>query len=295
MNFILIGLGVIIALSFGSSDFLSKGVMSKISAYKTTVYILLMSSVVTLLPALVLTSSYSVSLLSLSLLVFIAVTTFLSFVFLYRAYARGLLSLTAPIVNSYPAWSVVLSVLLIGASFSVAAIFALGVVIVGTALVSTSFSDLKRRASTRNVLGPGIGSAILAATFFGASWTAFGYATQSLGYLLPTVAVRLGATIVGVGIALALKKDIKPVFSGTLPRLALMSVLESIGVILFSLGAIISSTPDAVPILATFGGMSAAFTVCFAIAFLHERLELNHAVGVVVLIAGVVLLLYLTG
>jgi uncharacterized membrane protein len=66
-------------------------------------------------------------------------------------------------------------------------------------------------------------------------------------------------------------------------------------VILFSLGAIISSTPDAVPILATFGGMSAAFTVCFAIAFLHERLELNHAVGVVVLIAGVVLLLYLTG
>jgi uncharacterized membrane protein len=47
--------------------------------------------------------------------------------------------------------------------------------------------------------------------------------------------------------------------------------------------------------LATFGGVSAAFTVCFAIIFLHERPQINHAIGVAILIAGVVLLLYLTG
>ena len=122
MNFLLIGLGVLIALSFGTSDFLSKGLTAKISAYKTTVYILALSGIGTLFPGLFLKSSAAFSPFPVLLLVFIATATYVSFAALYRAYSRGMLSLTAPIVNSYPAFSVILSVLLIGASFSPGAI-----------------------------------------------------------------------------------------------------------------------------------------------------------------------------
>jgi len=295
MNFLLIGLGVLIPLSFGTSDFLSKGLTAKISAYKTTVYILALSGIGTLFPSLFLKSSLALSPLSILLLVFIAVSTYASFAALYRAYSRGMLSLTAPIVNSYPAFSAVLAVLLIGASFSLAATAALVVVVVGIALVSTNVSDLRKLMHSRGgPLAPGVGSAIVASIFFGASWTAFGYASQTFGYLLPAIAVRFGAAAIGFGLAPVLKQDVRPVFGGTFPRLLVMAILETIGVVVFSLAAILSSSPDAVPILATFGGVSGAVTVCLALVLLHERPGINHAVGVAILITGVIFLLYLT-
>jgi len=296
MNFSLIGLGLLLAFSFGTSDFLSKGVTNRIGAYKTTVYILALSGVGVLFPGLFLKSSVAISPTLIVLLLFVALTTYLSFAALYRAYSKGMLSLTAPIVNSYPAFSVILSILLIGASFSLGAIAALAVVIIGIVLVSTSISDLRRLLFSRgSALAPGVGPAIMASVFFGASFTAFGYASQTYGYLLPAIAVRFGAAAVGFGMAPILKEDVRPAFRGSFPRLLTMAALEATGVILFSLAAILSSSPDAVPIMATFAGMSAAVTVFLAIVFLHERPEINHAIGVAVLIAGVVLLLYLTG
>jgi len=205
-----------------------------------------------------------------------------------------MLSLTAPIVNAYPAFSVIISVAFIGASFSLLSIAALIVIILGIVLVSTSISDLRKNLLRGGMLGPGVGSAFLAAVFFGASWTAFGYASQSMGYLLPALAVRLGAAAVGFGLAPLIKEEVRPNFGKSGPRLLAMVLLESAGVIIFSLGVALSASPDAVPILATFGGMYAAVTVSYAIAFLKERLELNHILGVTMLIAGVGALLYLT-
>jgi drug/metabolite transporter (DMT)-like permease len=131
--------------------------------------------------------------------------------------------------------------------------------------------------------------------FFGAGWTAFGFATETFGFLLPAIAIRLGAAGLGLGLAPLLKEDVKPVFGGTLPKLCVMSALEAAGAILFSLGAIISAAPDAVPILATFSGMSAAFTVLLAVAFLREKLDWNHVAGIAMLLGGVLTLLYLGG
>lgn len=295
MNFIVVGLGLVIAISFGTSDFLSKGVTGRIGAYKTCVYILVLSGVGALFPGLLLKSTYTLSTESILLLVFIAVSTFLSFAALYRAYSKGMLSLTAPIANSYPAFSVLLSVLLIGASFSLGAIAALAAVIFGIVLVSTSFSDLRTRLFTRaNALAPGVGSALIAALFFGASWTAFGYTSEVLGYLLPALAVRFGAAAVGFGLAPVLKENVRPVFENSFRRLLAMSLLETVGLVLFSLGTYLSASPDTIPILATFSGMSAAFTVSFAMLFLRERPEINHIIGVMMLIGGVVVLLSLT-
>lgn len=289
-------LGLLLAVSFGTSDFVSKGVTAKIGPYKTTAYMLLLSGVLTLLPGLVLRSSFILTAEDAELLVIVAVTTFASFAALYRAYSKGMLSLTAPIANAYPAFSVAISVAFLGASFSAGSVAAIIVIIVGIVLVSTSLSDLRKNVlSARGRLAPGVGSAFAAAVFFGASWTAFGYASQYMGYLLPAVAVRWGAAAVAFGLAPLFREEVRPRFRGSLPRLLVMVLLESAGVVIFSLGVVLSGTPDAVPILATFGGMAAAVSVTYAIIFLKERLELNHILGVLMLITGVVALLYLTG
>jgi drug/metabolite transporter (DMT)-like permease len=283
------------AFSFGTSDFLSKGVTGKIGPYRTTVYILTISGLGALLPALVLKSSLGISTFFALVLVLIATTTFLSFASLYRAYNRGMLSLTAPIVNSFPAFSVLISLVFFGVTFSFGAILALAVIIVGIVLVSTSLSDLRRRISSRRQpLSPGVGSAFLASVFFGVSWAAFGYATQHIGYVLPAIAVRLGGAAVGVALIPVIKPRFPQPSGGWVRTVLVMALLETVGLVIFSLGVTIAPSPSTIPILATFGGISAAFTVSYAIVLLKERLEINHVVGVILLIAGVVTLLYLT-
>jgi drug/metabolite transporter (DMT)-like permease len=295
LNITPVVLGLIMAFSFGTSDFLSKGVTARIGSYRTTIYVLAISGIGMLFPALLLKSSFGITPFFAALLVLIAVTTFLSFASLYRAYNRGLLSLTAPIVNAFPVFSVIISVALLGATFSSGAILALGVVIIGIVLVSTSFSDLRKRLSARNQpLAPGVGPALLAAIFFGVSWTAFGYASQQLGYLLPALAVRIGAAAVGVALIPLIRPEIPPVSGRWIRVLLVMALLETVGVVIFSLGVTIAPSPGTISILATFGGMSGAVTVSYAIVILKERLEINHIVGVVALIVGVVALIYLT-
>ena len=295
MNFIPILLGLVLAFSFGISDFLSKGVTSQIGPYRTMVYILALSGIGALLPGFFLPSSFAVTPFLALILVVIAVTSFLAFVFIYRAYDRGMLSLTAPIVNSYPSLSVVFSILLLGVVFSLETFLALIVVMVGIVLVSTSLSDLRRMLSRGNrALSPGIGSAFLAALSFAVCWTAFGFATEKLGYLLPAIAIRIAAAGVGVAASPLLREKVSPVPGTWLRRLLAMSFLEFLGVVVFNLGVTISGSAGSIPILTIFGAMGSAITVVLAIFLLRERLEVNHLIGVTLLIVGVVALLYLT-
>jgi drug/metabolite transporter (DMT)-like permease len=296
MNIVPLILGLMLAFSFGTSDFLSKGVTAKIGSYRTTLLVLALSGIGALAPALLLKSSFAVTPFFGAVLVLSAVTTFLAFASLYRAYRSGLLSLASPIANAYPAFSVAISVAFLGVKFSIGALLALSVIIVGIVLVSTSLSDLRKRIFNRDLpLAPGVGSAFLAAVFFGVSWTLFGYASEHLGYLLPSLAVRLGAVIVGLALIPVIKPEIGPTSGRWIPTILLMALLETVGIVIFSLGVVAVPSPGTIPILATFGGMSAAVTVTYAIVILKERLELNHIIGVISLLAGVVALLYLTG
>jgi drug/metabolite transporter (DMT)-like permease len=295
LNFIPIVLGLVLTLSYGTSDFLSKGVTTQIGPYRTTIYILIVSGIGALIPGLFIGSSFAVSPFLALVLVVVAVTSFLAFAFIYRAYDRGMLSLTAPIVNSYPALSVVFSVLFLGVVFSAGVIISLIVVMIGSVLVSTNLSDLRKMLSSRRrILSPGVGSAFLAALSFAVCWTAFGFATEKLGYLLPAIAIRGAAAVVGLAAAPLLGEKVRPVPGTWLRGLLAMSLLELIGVIVFNLGVTLSGSAGSIPILTVFGAKGSAITVVLAVAFLRERLELNHLIGIVLLIAGVVALLYLT-
>ena len=106
--------------------------------------------------------------------------------------------------------------------------------------------------------------------------------------------MRLGAAAVGVALIPVDQAQDGSCLREVGPAILVMALLETVGVVIFSLGVTIAPSPETVPILATFGGMSAAVTVSYAIVILKERLEINHVVGVISLIAGVVALLYLT-
>lgn len=287
-------LGLLLAFCFGTSDYLSKGVTGRIGGYRTAVWTLSLSGIGVLFPALVLQSKFEVNPLMFLALIFIAATTFLAFNFMYRAYNSGALSLTSPVVNSYPIVSVLFSVFVLDVSLPILAIVALAIAIVGIMLVSTSFSEVRNSTRLKKIT-PGLRYALLAALFFGVTFPAFGYASENLGYLLPAISTRAAAAGIGFLASRSLKEDAYKIMDIPWRRLLAMAALESGGVASFSIGVIFSSYSGAIPILSTFGGMSVVFTVTYAIILLRERLEINHIVGIVMVIVGVATLLYLTG
>ncbi len=285
-------LGLVIAFCFGTSDYLSKGLTGQVGFYRTTIYTLATSGALVFVPVLFLGAPSLPSYSDGALLALISVSTFVAFVFMYRGYQLGHLSVVSPTVNSFPIFSVLIAIFLLNVEISDKVLVALAGVILGIVLVSTNVSSLG--ASRGRSLTPGVPEAIAAAVFFAIGLTALGYADETVGYLLPAMAARLGAAAVGLVAGLSLRQNLSPFGGKPLARLMAMGALEAGGILAFSLTFFYSSTIVVLPITTTLGGMGAVFTVGFALIFLKERVELNYAVGVLGLTASVGALLYFT-
>lgn len=285
-------LGLALAFCFGTSDFLSKGLTGKVGFYRTTVYTLATSGAIVTVPLLLLGMPRLPSYSGLAILVLISVSTFVAFLLMYRGYQKGHLSVVSPIVNSFPIFSILFAVFVLKIDLSYEALLALGGVILGILLVST---DLSSRGSSRGrSLTPGVPEAILAAFFFAVGFTSLGYAEETVGYLLPVLAARLGAASVGLLAGLALRQNLKPIGGKPFLRLLAMGTLEASGLLAFTLALFYSSSIAVLPITTTLAGMGVVFTVGFALILLKERVGPNYALGILILIASVATLLYFT-
>jgi drug/metabolite transporter (DMT)-like permease len=283
-------LGLVLAFCFGTSDYLSKALSGEVGFYRTTVYTLATSGALVFVPLLFLGVPRLSSSSDVALLALISVSTFVAFLFMYRGYQKGDLSVVSPTVNSFPIFSVLFAVFVLKIGLSYEVLLALGGVIFGILLVSTNISASGSSKGRR--LTPGVPEAILAAFFFAVGFTSLGYAEEKVGYLLPVVAARLGAASVGLVTGLALKQNLKPFGGKPLLRLLAMGALEAGGILAFTLALFYSSTITVLPITTTLGGMGVVFTVGYALVLTKERVGLNYALGILILIASVTTLLY---
>jgi len=285
-------LGLILAFCFGTSDYLSKGLTGKVGFYRTTVYTLTTSGALVFVPLLFLGVPRLPSYSGVAILALISVSTFVAFLFMYRGYQKGHLSVVSPTVNSFPIFSVLFAVFVLKIALSYEVLLALGGVILGILLVSTNLSATG--SSKGRGLTPGVPEAVLAAFFFAVAFTSLGYAEENVGYLLPVVAARLGAASVGLFAGLALKQDLRPFGGKPLLRLLAMGALEAAGILAFTLALFYSSSIAVLPITTTLGGMGVVFTVGYALVLMKERVGPNYALGILILIGSVGALLYFT-
>ncbi len=284
-------LGLVLAFCFGTSDYLSKGLTGKVGFYRTAVYTLATSGALVFVPLLFLGMPRPPSNSGLALLALISLSTFTAFSLMYRGYQKGHLSVVSPIVNSFPIFSVLFAVFVLRIDLSYQVLLALGGVIFGILVVSTNFSAPR---PNRRGLTPGVPEAVLAAFFFAVGFTSLGYAEETVGYLLPVLAARLGAASVGILTGLALKQDLEPFGGRPFLRLLAMGALEASGILAFTLALFYSSTIAVLPITTTLGGMGVVFTVGFALILMKERVGLNYGLGILIIVASVGALLYFT-
>jgi drug/metabolite transporter (DMT)-like permease len=287
--------GLATALCWGTADFTSRSQSERIGYYKTIVYSMLVTLVVLVPLAPVLSPTLAAPSTPLLVLVVSGLLNFIAFIFLYRAFHRGVVSVVAPVAYTYPAITTVLSIALLGTFLSTVQLIAITAIILGVVLTSTRLSEIRRSNSGKMApnLTAGFVPALAASVFFGGVYVGVGYAAPSVSVVIPVMILRVIGISVGALIAPLLKEDLSPSKSIFSKKLILIGVLEAVGFISLTYG--ISVTGGSLPVVTAISGMGGAVAASYGLVLLKERLELNQILGVVLSLLGVFALLYLGG
>jgi uncharacterized membrane protein len=206
--------GLAAALCWGVADFISRQPSQRIGYYITSTYVQLFSFValavyiVGVAPASLGKLSENHSILAENLI--IGVFMFVAFLFLYRGYAGGIMSIAAPIASSYPVVTIILSVTILGITISKFTVFGISIVVLGIILAGIKISELrtlirkddgstppsptesqlpalsrKLEESRRKITVKGMDSAIFACLSFGIVFFGLGAITDVFGVIFP--------------------------------------------------------------------------------------------------------------
>jgi drug/metabolite transporter (DMT)-like permease len=290
-----IAAGLAAAFCWGTADYLSRSQSEKLGYYRTVIYSHAVTLVVLLALVPVVSPDLQVAPLPVLALVGAGAVNFIAFIFLYRAFHRGVVSVVAPVAYTYPAVTTVLSVIILGTVISSVRVFAIAGIIIGVILLSTRFSELSAflRGTGSPNLTRGVGSAVGSSFFFGTVYIAIGYAAPLVSIVVPALVLRGVGILVGLLLAPILHQAIGPSRQVLSKTMLAMGVLEAAGFLSFTYG--ISVTGGSLPVVAALSGMGGAVAASYGLAFLRERLEPNQLLGVLLSLAGVFTLLYFGG
>ena len=202
----------------------------------------------------------------------------------YTALRRGKVGIVTPVTSTEGAIAAVLAVAVgeaLGlASAGLLAIVALGVVLAGAAPEEPAPGPDQRKSGA-------FWLAALAALSFGVGIFATGHLSASLPVGWAVLPPRL-VGVVAVTIPLAISRRLTLTRSA-LPLVAFTGIAEVLGFVCFAVGA-----RDSVAITAVLGSQFAAVASVAAFLFLRERLTRLQLAGVVLILAGVAALTWVT-
>jgi uncharacterized membrane protein len=294
MAYLPVLLGALTAFCWGTSDYLSRSSSQKVGHYRTTVYMHVFSTATLVLLLPLFRPDFGISFELILTLVALSALNFFAFIFLYRGFHHGVVSVVAPIAYSYPIVTTIFAVIFLGVVLSGFRTLALAAVFLGVILLSTRFSELSRYLRGKGLVKvmPGVDSAVVAAVSFGSVYVVLGFVTPLAGYFLPVLFLRGLGAVFGFALAPLLKQDVRPRRDVVTRTILVMGILETVGLLSFNLG--ISFGSAILPVVTALSGMGGAFATTYAMAFLREKLEPNQLAGILLSIAGVFALLYLT-
>jgi drug/metabolite transporter (DMT)-like permease len=287
-------LGLTFAFCIGTADFISRKSSRAIGPYTTWTYTSMLGTIGLLVLSPFLSIQINLTPYLVLVLVLLSVCQFMGGVLVYRAYQYGVFSILAPIVYSYPVVTILLAVTLLGQVLVPAQVLALAATLAGVILLTTRISDIKEnlRGKKMSVIVPGVGTAIIGTTFFGFNFFGLGIAVPATGAIFPVLFSRAASFVLGFALAPVFKQDVKPERRKISRYVMTIAVLQVIGTLAFNFGIVFAG--GALPIVTAMSGVGAAFVVGYATVLLREKPEKIQVLGILLAIAGVVTLLYLT-
>lgn len=198
----------------------------------------------------------------------------------YRGMAVGAIAIVAPISATGALIPVLVGVAR-GERPAALQYAGIALAVTGIALASREAGD---RPGEENVVATGVGLALLAAIGFGCFFVAMDAASTD-DPLWPTLVLRITSTSLVLTAALV----VRPVF----PRAgADIAPLLAVGVLDMAASAFYAaaSTRGLVSVVAVLASLYPVATVALALGFLRERISLSQTAGIVLALAGVVLI-----
>ena len=285
--------GLTTAFCWGTADYMSRRQSEKVGYYPTVVYSNLATLVFLIALIPILSPNPIFPAIPVLVLAASGALNFVAFLFLYRAFHKGVVSVVAPVAYTYPAVATVLSIAILGTVLAPGRILAITGIIVGVLLLSTRFSELRGYLSGSGAPGitRGLGSAVGSSVFFGMVYVGIGYSAPLVSLVVPALILRIVGTGVGFVAAPLFHQSVRPSRLNLSKTILAMGILEAAGFLSFTFG--ISVGGGSLPVVAAVSGMGGGVAATYALVFLRERLEWNQLLGVLVSILGVFTLLYI--
>lgn len=212
-----------------------------------------------------------------------AVILTLSAVAFFEAMKIGEISIVSPISASWAAFTVILSLLLLGESAGQLQYIGIALAIAGTALASFKLEGALGIRRSKRALGADM--AFLSALGFGIGFFILNVLIIQLGWLLPTILNSVLIAIFVMAYARSRGIDISPKKKERKPLLWL-GIIYVISIIAYSIAITKSYALIVTPIAAA----SPVITVSIVILFLKERPSKNQIIGIAAAICGIILL-----
>src|SRR5258708_6158490 len=215
-----------------------------------------------------------------------AINTF-AMLALYRAFEIGKLSLVGPVSASYPALTVVLS-LLSGEHLSLPRAAGIVAALAGVLLVATGENSASEAGSAKkSIATAGLGWAIAASVSFGVLFWLLGIRMIPRTGALATVwLIRVTGAAFTFLVVLAAKLPLRLKSRQTLGQVYGMGFLDTAAFAMSNLGMRL----EQVAVVSVLGSLYGAVTVALAATFLKERIALLQWAGIACIFLGVTLI-----
>ena len=280
-----IALAVAAMVSWGVADFLAKKAIDQIG-YRTSI---LINQAVAFIPVLIVAALFfklpSFSPVLITEIVLAGVTGVIGYIFLYRGFGKGNVSVVAPITASWSVITVLLATLLFAEKLAPLQIVGVVAVFIGVFFASTNFAELKKTIKMSRWTA-GTPDAVVAMIAWGISYVLLKPITSAVGpvmalFLLKILAVAALFSWVSVGKTMV-----------SIPAKITFLLLSVAGVLDFSafLAFNFSLKTQYVSVVSAIVATAPAVTIGLAYVFLKERIVGNQKIGIIAILAGLILI-----
>ncbi len=280
---ILAGLGGM--LGWGTSDFLANSASEKVGHTKALFWSQMAGAILITILFLIFLPNFSMP-LHLLLLTFLGGVVYaLGYLFFYKAFEIGNVSVISAVSNLHVLFIIAVSFFIRGQELTILQIPALAILLAGVTLVSLNFKELK---DGKLSLLRGVKEVLIAAVLFGVIyWPLNEFIAEQANWIVVSLITKLIA-ILAVFVFMSMKKE-KISVVGSSRRLVLLlaaiGVLEAIAVLSVTFG---QSYGEGI-IVAPISSALTVVTVGLAVIFTKERINNIQGLGIAMVVVGIVL------
>ncbi len=275
--------GVAGMLGWGLYDFLGGVFAKQIGPFKSFFWSQLAGLATAIGLAVALATSLSVPVPVILVIPLASVLYSAGYLFFFKGLQIGHVSIVAATMNLWAVFTMLFAFLFLGQRLSATQSLGVLLILAGVALASTDWSQLRQQGFR---LSSGVREAVLGAFFFGVFWNLSEIVSESIGWLLTTLLVKLGIVLSVLLFSLLARRDLGIAGAATRTKgmIVVMGVVEAAAVAAVNYGLTIG---DAILITPIASALSIV-TIALAILILKDRVTKLQGLGMGAAIAGIV-------